>query len=483
LIQGLEKAVEDLESLVKTLGKKAEDSRRRLEEELEETGEGIGKTSNVSSQGGSFLARFTNQRPPSEPVMDRKVVRRIWNMAKVFWAGQARLELARKAKREVEGRLGELRELERRLRNRLERLEGEGARKEGPGQDRSPFILTLPPPYEAEKALVGVDEPLREGKEKPALKSLLEDLEGVVSVLLGQGEATLKGWLKGVIEGREEGRTLWEAVERTFRELNGLSAPAWDYQDAWVANPGLGYREEVFILGLEDASDKEDPLVADEDLLSVFAGTLRDRMRLQRVSTGDSNRLLFYKVEASIPAFALRGVGIYRERYEQLRKERSFHVDRRWEETFPDLFPQPSREEVARVWTKARLMGILEGGAEEGYRFPDLRQERGRYKNLGLSPAEAFHSLEADFFAYKELESQVAAKEKGLKRDPQSLEALRQRVAEALENRERLLAEGEGTWRKEDLEVFRLERDVLRGLQQELAQYDPRRGTDDFPHL
>jgi hypothetical protein len=128
-------------------------------------------------------------------------------------------------------------------------------------------------------------------------------------------------------------------------------------------------------------------------------------------------------------------------------------------------------------------MGILEGGAEEGYRFPDLRQERGRYKNLGLSPAEAFHSLEADFFAYKELESQVAAKEKGLKRDPQSLEALRQRVAEALENRERLLAEGEGTWRKEDLEVFRLERDVLRGLQQELAQYDPRRGTDDFPHL
>lgn len=344
----------------------------------------------------------------------------------------------------------------------------------------SPFILTLPPSFvdfrgrvpeeRADKSIPG---------SKVHLRDLVENPSKALEELVGETGTNLRDWLIYAVQNRDEGnRTLWEAVERTFRELDQLSAPFWDYQDAWVANPGLGYREQVHIVGIEDASDESHPLVGDERLLSVFAGSLHDRMRLQRVSTRDPYRILFYKVEASIPAFVLRGVDIYKNKYESLSKDRSFHIDRRWEEVLPDLFPLPTREEVAEVWTKARLFSLLQK-KENRYVFHDRRQGEQKARELGHSPGEAFQQLARDFFAYKELEGQVREKE---------AEVLRTKIGELREGMDRALKEREehlqaDHWPEEDKEVFRREVEVLRAWSERLATYNPRILEDTFPSL
>ncbi len=86
--------------------------------------------------------------------------------------------------------------------------------------------------------------------------------ESLEQALAFRGSTTsLAEWVRKAFQNREKDRELWEAVERTLRELDQVSDAAWDYEDAWVSNPGLGYKEEVHILGVADATDRDDPFV------------------------------------------------------------------------------------------------------------------------------------------------------------------------------------------------------------------------------
>lgn len=278
---------------------------------------------------------------------------------------------------------------------------------------------------------------------------------------------------------RDHDRELWEAVERSLRELDRISDPAWDYEDAWVSNPGLGYKEKVHILGVADATDRNNPFVGEEEILNLFASNLHDRMRLQRVSTGDPHRVLFYKIEASIPAFTLRSVHIYREKYEKLASERSFHTHRDFEGALEDLFPLPKEAEAVEVWTKARALGLLTN--EAGYGFRDRRQGTERHHILGTSPAMALKALQKDFFAFKELEAQVKKKEDELRGNPELLSQIKDRLPQVLQEREGKLEDE--SFSEEDREVFQKELEVLRKWKEELEALRPDAGQDNFPSL
>ncbi|PZA06058.1 MULTISPECIES: tubulin-like doman-containing protein [unclassified Meiothermus] len=473
LLQGLEEALNQVKKHIAQLQQEAKDADNRFKETVEQAGKAISQANNRPR--GWFWQRSQAQ----EPYLTRKSIANLWNLATEAGIASARLELAERTKRQIAERKEKLENLRRRLQEELDKLLQQ---KEAPGepgqrgQDRSPFILTLPPPYLEAKGGTAAKQVHRPS---PGLRELLQDTQGTVQKLLEGSKVSLREWLAEVVRHRETDAALWEAVERTFRELDQLSSPAWDYEDAWVSNPGLGYREQVHIMGLEDASNRDHPLVGDEELINVFAGNLHDRMRLQGVSTGDPRRVLFYKVEASIPAFALRNIERYRERSERLRGERSFHVHRDWETTLPDLLPLPEREEAVAVWTKARLFGLLT--KKDGqYCFPDHRRGKDQFFSLGSRPGEAFKALSQDFFAFKDLEAQVRTEEASRKASTEGIRGVLDNILRMKEDRHTKLESAAENWSEEDREVFRLELGVLEGLEKELAHYNPSHSEDNF---
>ncbi|MGC8905251.1 tubulin-like doman-containing protein [Thermus sp.] len=474
LEEGLNAFLRSAKELQQKLSQEAQRKRKDWEKEI------LGIEENLRTSGRQASASLLTslfRRQEEDPFLGQEKVSSLYRQVRELSTLEARAAIAESWVKALEGLLGELQGLMQQVRDHKARLESEGGQKEGPSRDAEPFTLTLPPAYVEAQGRVEAEAAEVRWDLEALLRAPKESLE---QALAFHGSATsLAEWLRKAFQKREGDRELWEAVERTLRELDQVSDPAWDYEDAWVSNPGLGYKEKVHILGVADATDRNDPFVGEEEILNLFASNLHDRMRLQRVSTGDPHRVLHYKIEASIPAFVLRGIHIYREKYEKLSAERSFHVHRDFEGTLEDLFPLPREEEAVEVWTKARAFGLLTN--EEGYGFVDRRQGTERRHLLGTSPAEAFRALKGDFFAFKELEAQVKKRENELRRDPQRLKEIRGRLAETIANRESKLAD-EG-FDPEDKEVFQKELEALRAWKERLEALRPDSGNDDFPAL
>jgi hypothetical protein len=460
LVRGMEWLKEELNKSKDALKAKAEESEQSLQESLDSLKRRFGL-----SQPKGF--RWPWNPPPSVPLLTSARVNDTLNLAWDVGIAQARVELAQELLRQLEATLERIKTLHRRLSNHAQAV---------PGWDRAPFTLTLPPPYLAREP-----QAVQEGRvelqslKQQGLRALLENTDEVLQAL-NPGEVGLSDWLRGALQSGDE--ALKESIKRAFRELDQLAAPAWDYQDAWVSNPNLGYREMVSILGVGEKDGFHDPLEVSEDLLNILAGNIHERSKLQKVSTGDGRRVLLYRIEASIPAFALRGIEVYREKYQTLSKDRSFHLHRAWEEGLEDLFPLPDPEEAARIWTQARLLGIIRENKGE-YSYEDTREVGGRRVTLGGAPGEAFEAFAQDFFAFKEVEGQVVKKDRALRRE--RLQEYLEKVREALESRENLQS-GE-SWTEKDRKVFIREKEALQALLEELRRFNPRSGQDLFPSL
>jgi hypothetical protein len=467
---GVTRALEDLLQQARELQKKLVEEAQELERRLDQQRDGLRREVN-DRPGLPMLMNRSSQRE----VLTRKTVSSLFENAITTGTQIGRAEAAGNWVAAIEGLLRDINSLKQRLHDLLARQEAE---PQMGSRDAQPFTLTLPPSYldQEDRVLGATDRAVAWD-----LEALLKDPEQAIREALPKEPTfTLAEWLGWALEQKERDPDLWEAVERTFRELDAISAPAWDYEDAWVSNPGLGYREQVHILGLKDATDRSDPLVDSEEVINLFASNLHDRMRLQRVSTGDGKRVLFYKIEASIPAFVLRGIHIYREKYDTLSQDRSFHIHREWENGMGDLFPEPSEQEVAHVWTKARALGLLTK-EEDGYGFLDRRMGTPRRHILGNLAASAFEVLRKDFFSFKELESQVKKAEAERRRNKAKLEELKAGLPEVIAKRKGLLEDP--AFNEEDKNVFRRELGVLEAWLKEVQTLRPDAGEDHFPTL
>lgn len=273
-----------------------------------------------------------------------------------------------------------------------------------------------------------------------------------------------------------------------MREANELAAPAWDYQDAWVSNPRVTEREQVHILGLEKGEDDESPLTNDKyDLADVFAANRLEKAKLRVVRTGQPDRVYLYKIEASIPAFVLRHIEMYEERYEQLSKIRCFHVDRKFETLDLSVRPRPSAAEVPRLWARARLLRVVTRNDNQGYVFEGERVNgEPRPLALGLTLAEAYRHVGKDFFLFRELERCVKKKAEdeqvwtaNRERFLQSVRDAKEKAEAHLQSREQELAAAGGNGSRElellrqDLEVVRKEIEAFEALEKELAEAQP----------
>jgi hypothetical protein len=472
----LEEALKRLLQEARQLHNELEQKAKESEEKYNQLVGAIDQKANKADQKGGFLG--FGRREDTEPVFTRGRLSSLQNTAKEAALTKGRAKLAEDAVRALEELLRELgtaRERIEKYKDGLSRGNDEDLLQKR-DKDQNPFTLTLPPAYLKTDGQVQAQRADLHWN----LEALLKNPEDEVKQKLDSPSIAFAKWLQESLQRKETDSELWESVERTFREADDISSPAWDYEDAWVSNPGLGYREQVHILGIEDSSNREHPLIASEDFKNLLASNLHDRMRLQAVSTGDNARILFYKIEASIPAFTLRGIGIYREKYRALSEDRSFHIHRHWENNLPDLFPAPSEEQVAQVWTKARALELL-SKSEEGYGFVDRRQGTSRRHLLGVSPSQAFEALGKDFFAFKELEAQVKAEEAKRLRDPDKLQNMKNRLPNVIQERRGLTEEP--TWDEAERAIFDKELKVLEQWLEYLKTIRPEAGNDDFPAL
>jgi|GEM_PF-530954 len=482
LLAGLEFLGQTVSSKVDELSQEfesAKSDRNKQEERLKS--ELPVKRSDRIRRALSNLVGGVRQNADNEAKFDRKELEAMLTSAeRLAWA-QARKSWLDEIDTLVKSKIEKLQDVVRKLQHWVSRYQNEADKGQGPSTtgDDLPFTLTLPPPYLTTASTREENEHnYLEEIRKSGLAALLDDPVGRVEQVCEQYRGlSLSDWLTDVA-GKPDHDPVRGAVERTLRELDQLAAPAWDYQDAWVSNPRVTHREQVHILGLEKGKDDRSPLQQGGEFSRVFAGNIQQRNVLHVVPTNQPDRVYLYKIEASIPAFVLRNIEMYEERYQDLRTQRSFHVDRRLEPKLPELGPRPARDEAASVWTRARVLLLVR--KQQGFYQCLAETINGgeRWHRLGRTLAEAFDRFANSFFLFRELQYHVEEQERP-RREEKPAE-YRETVEKEIEKRGRWLEEikrqahpngdQEAAERQRDAKVVQLELDALKKLQEELRK-------------
>jgi len=225
-------------------------------------------------------------------------------------------------------------------------------------------------------------------------------------------------------------------------------------------------------------------------LSHVFAGNIQQRNKLKVVRTGQPDRVYLYKIEASIPAFVLQNIEMYRERYQDLRTMRSFHIDRRWEPKLPPLDPLPTEAEAASVWVKARLFALVRQQHGTYQCVGETINGGERWHELGPTLGRAFEAFARNFTLFRELQYRVSEKERTWRQERRA--EYRRGVDEAMQERRNRLkvletnvaanGDREAAERQHDAKVVQLELEALEKLREELGTV--REDVEDpFPTL
>lgn len=139
--------------------------------------------------------------------------------------------------------------------------------------------------------------------------------------VIALGKLTVEDVLKSLDEAR---------LAQIIKEIDKMAVPLWNYNQGYIG--GDLQTTDFFIFGVPDAEKS----ILSEDFLKQHLAAKADP---DIVSTGDPLRVICYKAEAPLPAFVVNNMSTYRDKYFGRRKDLSFHIDRRWEEEFADLFP------------------------------------------------------------------------------------------------------------------------------------------------
>ena len=345
-------------------------------------------------------------KPSTEPMFDKRAAENLAKAALGSKRERAILLVFEADAAALKTEIGRLKELREALEQWLTHFEQKEQPTEAEDDRPRPFQLELPTRdfpsvfSEAPTSALALDFIRDRG-----LAALQANPTAILDSAFNHGLSNkLAGWLHEILRERDRDLTPAEieaqaTVSRVFRELSDLAEPAFQYQDAWVSNPKTRI-ERVNIVGLpgNDSNDTLRTGIIDD----LFAGNLNT---VQRADTNHEDRVYFYKIEASIPAYALQGLELYREKYFAMTESRSFHLMEKWEQ-IEDLMPLPGVDEAAKVWTKARALGVI----SDDYSYRTDRGGVGRLCKLGASIADAMKSFSQDFFAFKEVEQIVGKK-------------------------------------------------------------------------
>lgn len=195
----------------------------------------------------------------------------------------------------------------------------------------SKFIAGIP-----DKSLVGWAT-LKDDECRKLILEYTSDLE----VARKYKERDLDGILKGMDETK-----LKEIVE----DLDRRSAPLWKYDKANVRDISQQY-----LIGL---ANEEKSILKNSGLFDRVTG------RKTYANTNDPNRVLFYRMEAAVPAFTLANSESYKADYLNPDAKYSYHVNQEWEDRMAqanfDIFPTEEQgKQAILAWSLAFIYGLM----------------------------------------------------------------------------------------------------------------------------
>lgn len=133
---------------------------------------------------------------------------------------------------------------------------------------------------------------------------------------------------------------------KIVKELDDMAVPLWQYSAADVrgTNP-----EMLYTFGVPD---QEKTFLRDDTVLGQLKGSVN---KPTHVSTNDPNRIIFFKSEVAIPAFAISRIQRFKEAYLEDNAPFNFHSDRLFETLMLDVYPEDVGDTQGRVYWSVAL--------------------------------------------------------------------------------------------------------------------------------
>lgn len=153
--------------------------------------------------------------------------------------------------------------------------------------------------------------------------------------------------------------------------LDKIAAPLWNYNRGWVTGNYTTHNIYLFAV-----PDPEDTVFKPEEITSA----LRSPYKPSIVGTGDTKRILCFKVESAIPAFVLSKMPEYKEKYSIPEEQRPFpyHINRNWENELPTLFPPEGEKESIKYFALGMvpIFELIKKVGEFYYVYSEKKGER-----------------------------------------------------------------------------------------------------------
>ena len=177
-----------------------------------------------------------------------------------------------------------------------------------------------------------------------------------------------------------------EARNNIIKKLDDMASPLWQYDQGWVT--GDRKTENICFFGV----DNPGTTILDPEFLKTQLGSIYEP---SIVSSGDPLRIACFKVETALPAFMIKNMSSYRDKYLDKDKIHSYHIHRDWE-NLPDLFPKSNEDN--RKWWSLGLADPFKLIVQSGIWFYLISIMYGKKTDdhkikLGKGRLEAFNAL------------------------------------------------------------------------------------------
>lgn len=180
-------------------------------------------------------------------------------------------------------------------------------------------------------------------------------------------------------------------VMKYITRLDAMAAPLWQYDKGQIS--GDKNTANIYLFGVED---RDNTVVVPEEVTSALGSVYPPSV----ISTGDSKRIVCFKVEASVPAHVVSNMPRYREKYSDPNKPFPYHIHRDWERDLPDLFPGTDEQDARKYWSLglAEPFNLIVKRGEYYYIHSERRGERtlDYLVKLGQGRREAQKAFVAD---------------------------------------------------------------------------------------
>ncbi len=152
-----------------------------------------------------------------------------------------------------------------------------------------------------------------------------------------------------------------------IHDLDRRAEPLWRYNKSYILETAT-----IYLVGINSMDGSA--LFTQEEgrqLIETIPG------RKSYAITNEPNRIYFYKMEASVPAFTVYNMKHYKQKYDNENARYDYHVDRHWSKLMSDMnydiFPSSRDEESILSWALSNAFGFIQKEGRKQYKIKSYK--------------------------------------------------------------------------------------------------------------